>query len=52
MSTLGLGLLSGTHQISLSVVDWLVIVIYFMAILGIGFYLKRHTKTGDDLPHN
>jgi SSS family solute:Na+ symporter len=34
--------------ISLSPVDWLVIAFYFVAIIGIGIYLRRHTKTGDD----
>ena len=27
-------------------VDWLVIAVYFVFILGLGFYLKRFTKTG------
>jgi solute:Na+ symporter, SSS family len=34
--------------ISLSAIDWLVIAFYFVAIIGIGIYLRRHTKTGDD----
>lgn len=34
--------------ISLSVIDWIVIAFYFVAIIGIGIYLRRHTKTGDD----
>ncbi|MBE7542547.1 MAG: sodium:solute symporter family protein [Bryobacteraceae bacterium] len=34
--------------IRLSPVDLAVIVLYFVAVLGIGFYLKAHTKTGDD----
>lgn len=34
--------------IRLSPVDLAIIVIYFVAVLGIGFYLKAHTKTGDD----
>jgi len=29
-------------------VDWLVIALYFAFVLGIGFYLKRFTKTGED----
>lgn len=28
--------------------DWLIIAIYFVFILGLGFYLKRFTKTQDD----
>jgi SSS family solute:Na+ symporter len=34
--------------LSLSTVDLLVIVLYFLMVLGIGFYLKRYTKTGED----
>jgi SSS family solute:Na+ symporter len=36
------------NVISLSTVDWIVIAFYFVAIIGIGIYLRRHTKTGDD----
>jgi SSS family solute:Na+ symporter len=36
------------HLLSLSSVDLAVIVLYFAAVLGIGFYLKRYTKTGED----
>jgi solute:Na+ symporter, SSS family len=38
---------SGT-LIRLSPVDLAIIILYFVAVLGIGFYLKAHTKTGDD----
>ena len=34
--------------LSLSPVDLIVIGLYFVMVLGIGFYLKRFTKTGDD----
>ena len=34
--------------LSLSGVDLAIIVLYFLAVLGIGFYLKRFTKTGED----
>ncbi len=34
--------------LSLSAVDILVIALYFVMVLGIGFYLKRFTKTGED----
>jgi SSS family solute:Na+ symporter len=34
--------------ISLSWIDWLIIVLYFVAIIGIGLYLRRFTKTGED----
>ena len=33
---------------TLSTVDLAIIVLYFAAVLGIGFYLKRFTKTGED----
>jgi solute:Na+ symporter, SSS family len=34
--------------LSLSPVDIAIIAIYFVMVLGIGFYLKRFTKTGED----
>ncbi len=34
--------------LSLASVDWLIIAIYFIAVLGIGFYLKRFAGTGED----
>ncbi len=36
------------HTITLAPVDWLIIALYFVAIIGIGLYLKRFTKTGED----
>src|SRR3954449_7554132 len=39
---------SPTKLISLSFPDLLIIAIYFVFVLGIGFYLKRFTKTGED----
>ncbi len=35
-------------KLGLSLVDWFVIVVYFVFIIGLGFYLKRFTKTQDD----
>jgi SSS family solute:Na+ symporter len=34
--------------ITLSAVDWLIIVLYFVFIIGIGLHLRRFTKTGED----
>ena len=34
--------------LTLSGVDLAIIVLYFLAVLGIGFYLKTYTKTGED----
>ena len=34
--------------LELSTVDLTIIVVYFAAVLAIGFYLKRHTRTGED----
>jgi SSS family solute:Na+ symporter len=34
--------------ITLTPVDWLIIALYFAFIIGIGVYLRRFTKTGDD----
>src|SRR3954468_5593300 len=39
---------STSSLLSLSPVDLAIIVLYFIAVLGIGFYLKKFTKTGDD----
>jgi len=36
------------QAIGLTFVDWLVIAIYFGFVLGIGFYLRRYTKTEVD----
>ena len=33
---------------TLTWVDSLIIVTYFVAVLAVGFYLKRYTKTGKD----
>ena len=35
-------------SIGLSVLDWLIIAIYFGFILGLGYYLKRYTKSQED----
>jgi SSS family solute:Na+ symporter len=34
--------------LSLNPVDLAIIIVYFAAVLAIGFYLKRHTRTGED----
>lgn len=34
--------------IHLSLVDWLIIALYFVAIIGIGLYLKRFADKGED----
>jgi SSS family solute:Na+ symporter len=40
---------SGSPRLlSLSTVDLAIIALYFAAVLGIGFYLKRYTTTGED----
>src|SRR5512136_3167602 len=36
------------NVITLSFVDWIIIVLYFAFIVGIGLYLRRFTKTGED----
>jgi len=41
-------LLASQKLLSLSPVDLAVIALYFAMVLGIGFYLKSHTKTGED----
>ena len=39
---------AGGEIISLRPVDMAIIAIYFVMVLGIGFYLKRYTKSGED----
>jgi SSS family solute:Na+ symporter len=34
--------------LSMHAVDFVIIAIYFVVVLSIGFYLKRYTKTGED----
>ena len=34
--------------VSLSSIDIIIIALYFLMVLGIGFYLKNYTKTGED----
>ncbi len=41
-------LAASTSLVSLSWIDSLIIAIYFLFVLGIGYYLLRYTKTGDD----
>lgn len=36
------------ESISLAFVDWLVIAVYFAFIIGIGFYLKKYTRSDED----
>ncbi len=37
-----------TSEIALTFADWLVIAIYFVFILGIGYYLKQFTQSDED----
>jgi len=41
-------LLDTQHLVRLSSVDLVIIVLYFVLVLAIGFYLKRFAKTGED----
>jgi SSS family solute:Na+ symporter len=36
------------HLLHLSGVDLAIVVLYFVAVLSIGFYLKKYTQTGED----
>ena len=36
------------HLVRLSAVDLAIVIFYFVLVLGIGFYLKRFAKTGED----
>ena len=48
ITTISPALLLQARLMTLSTVDLAIIVLYFIAVLGIGFYLKRFTKTGED----
>ncbi len=37
-----------TSEIALTFADWLIIAIYFVFIIGIGYYLKQFTKSDED----
>ena len=41
-------LLLQSRLLTLSPIDLAIIILYFLAVLGIGFYLKSFTKTGED----
>ena len=46
--TMTLAMALPARLINLNPVDWAIIAIYFMATLGLGFYLKRFAETGED----
>ncbi len=46
--TYALAFLNSERLVHLAPVDLAIIAIYFLAVLGIGFYLKRFAKTGED----
>src|SRR5260221_4611780 len=48
MMTAILGLLVTERLVRLAPVDVAIVVFYFALVLGIGFYLKRFAKTGED----
>jgi len=39
---------AGAHVLTMAPVDLVIVVIYFGLVLGIGFYLKRFSTTGED----
>ncbi len=39
---------ASSYLLNLSPIDFAIIVIYFVAVLVIGFYLKKYTSTGED----
>ena len=47
-SLIGLWLADGSRLISLSAPDLAIVALYFLMVLGIGFYLKKYAKTSDD----
>ena len=39
---------AGKQLVSLSAIDFVIIALYFLMVLGIGYYLKNFTKTGEE----
>ncbi len=39
---------SSKKLVSLSAIDIVIVALYFVMVLGIGYYLKNYTKTGED----
>ena len=39
---------AASRLLSLSVVDQVIIALYFVVVLGIGFYLKKYASTSED----
>ena len=39
---------TSSHLLTLSPIDLVIVVLYFVVVLAIGFYLKKHTSTGED----
>ena len=37
-----------THTANLTIIDWLIMLVYFVFVLGIGFALKRYMRTSND----
>jgi solute:Na+ symporter, SSS family len=44
----GFAVLLQARLLNLSALDLAIIILYFVAVLGIGFYLRSFTKTGED----
>ena len=36
------------EAIGLSLIDWIIILVYFAFVLGIGFYLRKFTTSEED----
>jgi SSS family solute:Na+ symporter len=39
---------TASHLLTLSAIDMVIIAIYFVVVLAIGFYLRKYTSTGED----
>jgi SSS family solute:Na+ symporter len=39
---------TSSHLLTMAPVDLVIIVLYFLVVLGIGFYLKKYTHTGEE----
>ena len=48
MMNLGMAMFTGDRLVHLAPVDLVIVVFYFVLVLGIGFYLKGQANTGED----
>ena len=40
---------TAAQQLNFTTIDTVIVIVYFVAVLAIGLWISRNTKTGDDL---